>query len=76
LQLGVVREEESLGGGVIKLVAIITLDRPDSAAKLCGQVSEEVREWGMWWTYNAKGRSTSSECNHRGYQVILVARNT
>jgi hypothetical protein len=41
-----VREEKSARGQVIKLSSIITLDTPDSVAKLCGHVSEEVRKGG------------------------------
>jgi hypothetical protein len=40
------REEESAGGGVIKLTSIITLDALDGAAKLCGHKGEEVGEGG------------------------------
>jgi hypothetical protein len=41
-----VREEESAGGGVIKLPSIITLDAPDGAAKLRGHKGKEVGESG------------------------------
>jgi hypothetical protein len=46
-ELEAVREEESAGGGVIKLVSIITLDALDGAAKLRGHKGEEVREGGQ-----------------------------
>jgi hypothetical protein len=46
LKLDTVREEESAGGGVIKLMSIIALDAPDGAAKLRGHKSEEVGEGG------------------------------
>jgi hypothetical protein len=42
LELDTVKEEESVGG-VIKLTSIITLDTPDGATKLIGQIREEVR---------------------------------
>jgi hypothetical protein len=45
-KLDAVREEESVGGGVIKLASIITLDAPDGAAKLRGHKGEEVGEGG------------------------------
>jgi hypothetical protein len=45
-KLDAVREEESVGGGVIKLASIITLDAPDGAAKLRGYKDEEVGEGG------------------------------
>jgi hypothetical protein len=45
-KLDVVREEESAGGGVIKLTSIITLDALDGVAKLRGHKGEEVGEGG------------------------------
>jgi hypothetical protein len=45
-KLDVVREEESAGGGVIKLTSIIALDTPDDTAKLRGHKGEEVGEGG------------------------------
>jgi hypothetical protein len=45
-KLNVVRDEESVGGGVIKLVSIIALDAPDGAAKLRGHKGKEVVEGG------------------------------
>jgi hypothetical protein len=45
-KLDVVREEESAGGGVIKLASIITLDVLNGAAKLRGHKGKEVREGG------------------------------
>jgi hypothetical protein len=41
-----VQEEESAGGGVIKLTSIIALDTLDGAAKLRGHRGEEVGEGG------------------------------
>jgi hypothetical protein len=40
------REEESAGGGVIKLTSIIALDAPDGAVKLRGHKDKEVGEGG------------------------------
>jgi hypothetical protein len=45
-KLGAAREEESAGGGVIKLASIIALDAPDGAAKLHGHKGKEVGEGG------------------------------
>jgi hypothetical protein len=45
LKLDVVREEESVGGGVIKLASIISLDASDGAEKL-GHKGKEVGEGG------------------------------
>jgi hypothetical protein len=35
-----------MGGGVIKLTTIVTLDDLDGEAKLCGHPSEEVKNHG------------------------------
>jgi hypothetical protein len=43
-KLDAVREEESTGGGVIKLASIIALDAPDGATKLLGHKGKEVGE--------------------------------
>jgi hypothetical protein len=45
-KLDVVKEEERVGGGVIKLASIITLDAPDGVAKMHGHIGEEVGEGG------------------------------
>jgi hypothetical protein len=52
--------------GVIEPATIIALDTPNGATEQCGHVIKEVREWRMCQIYNAKGKSMSSECNHRG----------
>jgi hypothetical protein len=36
-------EEEGAGAGVVKLAPILTLNRLDGAAKLCGNKSNEIR---------------------------------
>jgi hypothetical protein len=41
-----VREDESVGGGVIKLTSIIALNALDGVAKLHGHKGEEVGEGG------------------------------
>jgi hypothetical protein len=46
LKLDAVREEESAGGGVIKLTSIIALDTPDGATKQRGHKGKEVGEGG------------------------------
>jgi hypothetical protein len=45
-KLDTMREEESMGGRVIKLESIIALDTPDGAAKLRGYKGKEVEEGG------------------------------
>ena len=39
-------EEEGAGAGVVKLAPIVTLDRLDGVAKLCGNKSKENRQGG------------------------------
>jgi len=41
-QMNTVREKEGVGGGVVELPTIVTLDSLDSEAKLCGHPSEKV----------------------------------
>jgi hypothetical protein len=45
-ELNTVREEESSGGGVIKLATIVTLDGLDGEAELCRHPSKEVEKRG------------------------------
>jgi hypothetical protein len=45
-KLDAMREEESVGGGAIKLMSIIALDAPDGVAKLRGHKGEELGEGG------------------------------
>jgi hypothetical protein len=77
LKLEAVREEESAGGEVIKLAAIITLDAPDSAAKLCGHKGEEVGEGGevVELLTHQKGPQVVGAVIEDD-QVILVTRDT
>jgi hypothetical protein len=45
-KLDTVREEESVGGGVIKLMSIIAMEASDGACKLRGHKGEELVEGG------------------------------
>jgi hypothetical protein len=71
------REEESVGWGVIKLVSIIALDALDGAAKLCGHKGEEVGEGGEGVALLAqqKGPRVVSAVI-KDYHVILLTRDT
>jgi hypothetical protein len=40
------REEEGIGGGVIKLTTIVTLDGLDGEAELSGHPSEKMEDRG------------------------------
>jgi hypothetical protein len=46
LKLDAMREEESVGGGIIKLMFIIALDASNGVTKLRGHKGEEVGEGG------------------------------
>jgi hypothetical protein len=71
-----VREEES-AGGVIKLTSIITLDAPDSAAKLRGHKGKEVREGGEGVRLLAQRKSPQVvDAVIEDDQVILVTRDS
>jgi hypothetical protein len=72
-----VREEESPGGGVIKLTTIVTLDNLDGKAELCGHPREEVKERGKRIGLCTQGKSPRIMRkiidNHK---TVLIARNT
>jgi hypothetical protein len=72
-----VREEETAGGGVIKLASIIALDAPDGVTKLCGHKGKEVGDGGECVRLLALRKSLQLvgaviEDDH----VILVTRDT
>jgi hypothetical protein len=72
-----VREEESAGGGVIKLTSIIALDTPDGAAKLRRHKGEEVGEGGEYVKLLAQRKSPQVvSALIEDDQVILVTRDT
>jgi hypothetical protein len=58
LKLDAMREEESAGGGVIKLASTIALDAPDGATKLRGHKGKEVGEGGEGAELLAQREST------------------
>jgi hypothetical protein len=75
--LDAVREEESAGGGVIKLTSIITLDTLDGATKLRGYKGKEVGESGEGVRLQAQRKSPRVVgAVIEDDQVILVTRDT
>jgi hypothetical protein len=77
LKLDVVRDEESVGEGVIKLTSIITLDALDGAAKLRGHKDREVGEGGEGVGLLAQRKGTQVvDAVIKDDQVILVTRDT
>jgi hypothetical protein len=75
--LDTVREEESVGGGVIKLASIIALDTPNGVDKLRGTKGEEVGEdgEGIKLLVQRKGPRVVSAVIKDDH-VILVTRDT
>jgi hypothetical protein len=76
-KLDAAREEESAGGGVIKLTSIIALDAPDGAVKLRGHKGKEVGEGGEGVGLLAQRKSPRVvSAVIEDDQVILVTRDT
>jgi hypothetical protein len=72
-----VREEESAGGGVIKLASIIALGAPDGAAKLREHKGKEVGDGGEGVRLLAQWKSPRVVCAViEDDQIILVTRDT
>jgi hypothetical protein len=72
-----VREEESTGGGVIKLTTIVTRDDLDGETELHGHPSEEVKERGKSIRLRTQGKSPRimrKIIDH--HKIVLIARNT
>jgi hypothetical protein len=76
-KLDTMREEESVGGGVIKLASIIALDASDGAAKLRGHKGQEVGEGGEGVGLLVQQKSSQAVgAVIEDDQVILVTRDT
>jgi hypothetical protein len=76
-KLDATREEESAGGGVIKLTSIITLDASDGVIKLRGHKGKEVGEGGEGVRLLAQRKSPRVVgAVIEDDQVILVTRDT
>jgi hypothetical protein len=76
-QLDTVREEEGMGGGVIKLTTIVTLDGLDYEAELRGHPSEEVKNRKKSIKLRTQGKSPRimrKIIDH--HKIVLIARNT
>jgi hypothetical protein len=72
-----VREEESPGGGGIKLTTIVTLDGLDGKAELCGHPGEEVKERGKRIRLRTQGKSPRIMRKIiNNHKIVLIARNT
>jgi hypothetical protein len=46
LKLDTIREDDSVGGGVTKLMAIVALDTTDGTTRLNGHIGKKVRQGG------------------------------
>jgi hypothetical protein len=72
-----VREEESSGGGVIKLATIVTLDGLDGEAELCGHPRKEVEERGKRIRLRTERKSPRIMRKIiNNHKIVLIARNT
>jgi hypothetical protein len=77
VQLNTVSEKEGTGGGVIKLMTIVTLDGLDGEAELCEHPSEEVMERGKSVILRTQGKSPRKMRKIIGHhKIVLVTRNT
>jgi hypothetical protein len=76
-KLDTMREEEGVGGGVIKLTSIVALDTPDGTTKLCRHISEKVRKSGEHVRLMAqrKGPRVMSTIIQNN-QIVLISRTT
>jgi hypothetical protein len=61
-----VRNEEGTGGGVVKLMTIVTFDGLNGEAELCGHPSEEVKNRGESIRLRTQGKNPRiMRKNHR-----------
>jgi hypothetical protein len=66
--------EECTRGGVIELMTIVALDGFDGAAKLCGDISEKMRQGGKSVRFNAQRKSPHKiGVNIKYNQIIFIA---
>jgi hypothetical protein len=71
-----VREEERVGGGVIKLTSIIALDASNGATKLRGHRRRSESGWGRYRTSGARESPRVVGAVIEDDQVILTTRDT
>jgi hypothetical protein len=64
-ELDTLREEKGTRGVVIELTPIVTLDDLDGEAELSGHPKQRSGGWETSQTWHARGKSKSSERNHR-----------
>jgi hypothetical protein len=56
-----------MGGGIIELMVVVTLDGFDDAAKLHGNKGKKsLTMWEKCQTLRAKEKSTQNESDHQG----------
>jgi hypothetical protein len=69
--------EECARGGIIELTTIVALDDFDGAAKLCGDISEKMRQGGKSVRFNVQRKSLHKMGAIIKYnQIIFVAGYT
>jgi hypothetical protein len=71
------RKEEYVGGGVVKLTSIITLDTPDGTTKLREHISKKVREHGERVRLMAQRKDPRvMSAIIQNNQIVLISRDT
>ena len=76
-QLNTLREEERMGGEVVELPPVVTLDGLNGETELSGRPSKEVEEGGKHLRLSAQRKSPRKVrkiIDH--HQTVLIARNT
>ena len=74
-QLNTPREEEKMGGGVVELTPVVTLDGLNGEAELSGHPGKEVEEGGKSLRLGAQRKSPSvmrEIINH--HQIVFITR--
>jgi hypothetical protein len=71
------RKEEYVGGGVVKLTSIVTLDTPDGTTKLREHISKKVREHEERVRLMAQRKDPRvMSAIIQNNQIVLISRDT
>jgi hypothetical protein len=74
MQLDPISEKETMGGMVVKLAAIVTLQGTNRAMKLGGYPGEEVCEGGERVRFQPKRNSPKNGKIIQNHQIVFVTR--
>jgi hypothetical protein len=76
-QLNVIGEKEGMGGMVIELTTIVTLQGMDQVMKLGGYLGEEVNEGGECVRLQVKGKSPKEMGKIiQNHQLVFISKKT